>query len=116
MLRRQFAGCSQATVSLFGIHRFFEDALVEATIEMTCRVGLQGSGSARLVHAASQFDCDILLVCNERTANAKNVMEVMRLPARAGAKVMIQAVGRDDAAAVKVIAALLSARLIHTNA
>lgn len=88
---------------------FFEDAVVEATIEMTCRVGLQGSGSARLVHAASQFDCDILLVCNERTANAKNVMEIMRLPARAGAKVMIQAVGRDDAAAVKVIAALLSA-------
>jgi len=83
------------------------DVVVEATIEITSRVGLQGSGSARLALAASQFESDILLVCNARQANAKNVMEVMALPIRAGTEIKIKAVGPDEAAAAKTLAALL---------
>ena len=83
------------------------DVVVEATIEITSRVGLQGSGSARLALAASQFESDILLVCNARQANAKNVMVVMALPIRAGTEIKIKAVGPDEAAAAKTLAALL---------
>lgn len=75
---------------------------------MTGRSGLQGSGSARLALAASRFESDIVLVCDACRANAKRVMEVMRLPARAGTKVRIQAVGPDAAAAVEMCAALLA--------
>ncbi|WP_416046740.1 HPr family phosphocarrier protein [Cupriavidus basilensis] len=82
--------------------------MVDATIEMTNRTGLQGRGSARLTFTATQFESEILLVSNDCTANAKNVMEVMRLSARAGTQVRIQATGPDELAAVKVIAALLS--------
>ncbi|MGT2492211.1 HPr family phosphocarrier protein [Cupriavidus basilensis] len=45
---------------------------------------------------------------NDCTANAKNVMEVMRLSARAGTEVHIQPPDRMRVAAVKVIAALLT--------
>ncbi|WP_426399107.1 HPr family phosphocarrier protein [Ralstonia sp. R-29] len=83
------------------------DVVTEATIEITSRVGLQGSGSARLALAASQFESDILLVCNARQANAKNVMDVMALPVRAGTEIKIKAVGPDQGAAAKTLAALL---------
>jgi phosphocarrier protein len=86
----------------------FEGEVVNATIEMTNRMGLQGRGSARLTFTAAQFESEILLVSNDCTANAKNVMEVMRLSARAGTQVRIQATGPDEVAAVKVIAALLT--------
>ncbi|EHP38478.1 phosphoryl transfer system, HPr [Cupriavidus basilensis OR16] len=75
---------------------------------MTNRLGLQGRGSARLTLTAAQFESEILLVSNDCTANAKNVMEVMRLSARVGTQVRIQATGPDEVAAVKVVAALLA--------
>lgn len=81
--------------------------MVEATIEITSRVSLQGSGSARLAVAAGRFESDILLICNARKANAKNVMEVMALPIRAGTEIKIRAVGPDEGAAAKTLAALL---------
>ncbi|GAB7541932.1 PTS phosphocarrier protein NPr [Cupriavidus sp. 8B] len=82
--------------------------MVDATIEMTNRMGLQGRGSARLSFTAAQFESEILLVSNDCSANAKNVMDVMRLSARVGTQVRIQATGPDEVAAVKVIAALLT--------
>jgi len=60
-----------------------------------------------LAFTASQFECEILLTSGPWVANAKNMMEVMRLSARAGTRVRIQADGVDEAAAVVTIAALL---------
>ena len=76
---------------------------------MASRVGLQGSGSARVALAARQFHSEVLLVCNDCRADAKDVMAVMRLSARAGTKVTIQAVGPDAVAAVQALATLLAA-------
>jgi phosphocarrier protein len=86
---------------------FFEGAVVEVTIEVTARNGFQGRNSARLAITASQFESEIRLTSDAWVANAKNVMEVMRLSARVGTRVRIQAVGPDEAAALVTIAALL---------
>jgi phosphocarrier protein len=86
-----------------------EESVETKTVEMASRVGLQGSGSARVALAARQFHSEILLVCNDCRADAKDVMAVMRLSARAGTKVTIQAVGPDAVAAVQALAALLAA-------
>ncbi|WP_342394091.1 HPr family phosphocarrier protein [Cupriavidus pinatubonensis] len=86
-----------------------EGAVETRTVEMASRVGLQGSGSARVALAASQFHSEILLVCHDCSADAKDVMAVMRLSARAGTKVTIQAAGPDEVAAVQALAALLAA-------
>jgi len=83
--------------------------VVEATIEVTCRVGLQGRGSARLAHAANQFQSNVLLVNDVCYVNPKDVMQVMRFSARAGTRVRVQATGPDEVAAVKLLAALLAA-------
>ncbi len=81
--------------------------MVEVTLEATARDGFQGRNSARLAFTANQFECKILLTSGPWIANAKNVMEVMRLSARVGTHLCIQADGVDEAAAVVTIAALL---------
>ncbi|WP_454739915.1 HPr family phosphocarrier protein [Cupriavidus necator] len=81
--------------------------MVEVTIEVTAKNGFQGRNSARLAFTANQFECEILLTSGPWVASAKNVMEVMRLPAPAGTHIRIQADGVDEAAAIVTIAALL---------
>ncbi|MBF6989490.1 MULTISPECIES: HPr family phosphocarrier protein [Cupriavidus] len=81
--------------------------MVEVTIEVTAGNGFQGRNSARLAFTANQFECKILLTSGPWIANAKNVMEVMRLSAQVGTHLGIQADGVDEAAAVVTIAALL---------
>ncbi|WP_084402680.1 HPr family phosphocarrier protein [Cupriavidus sp. amp6] len=90
------------------VHYFFDEgAVVEVTIEVTAKNGFQGRNSARLAFTANQFECQTLLTSGPWIANAKDVMEVMRLSARVGTHVRIQADGVDEAAAVVTIAALL---------
>jgi phosphocarrier protein len=81
--------------------------VVEVTIEVTARGGFQGRNSARLAFTANQFECQILLTSGAWIANAKSVMEVMRLSVRVGTHLRIQADGADEAAAIVTIAALL---------
>jgi len=81
--------------------------VVEVTVEVTANTEFQGRNSARLAFTANQFECTILLTSGQWVANAKDVMEVMRLSARAGTHVRVGAEGVDEAAAVVTIAALL---------
>ncbi|ABF11526.1 phosphocarrier protein HPr [Cupriavidus metallidurans] len=83
--------------------------MVEKSIVVTSSIGLQGRGSARLAHAANQFESDLLLVNDVCIVNAKDVMQVLRFSARAGSRVRVQASGSDEAAAVKRLVALLTA-------
>lgn len=99
-------GFSTRVVRGFG---YLEGAVVEKSIEVTSQIGLQGRGSARLAHAANQFQSDVLLVNEVCSVNAKDVMQVMRFSARAGTWVRVQATGPDEAAAVKLLVALLTA-------
>lgn len=86
--------------------------MVEVTIEPPARDAFQGRNSARLAFVASQFECDVLLTSGAWVANAKDVMEVMRLSARAGSHIRIQATGPDEAAALVTIAALLRGKTL----
>jgi phosphocarrier protein len=85
-----------------------EESVETKTVEIASRVGLQGSGSARVALVANQFRSQILLVCNDCWADAKDVMAVMRLSARAGTIVTIQANGADEVAAAKALTAVLA--------
>lgn len=83
--------------------------MAEVTIEITGGNGYQGRGrkSARLAFTANQFESEIILTSGAWVANAKDVMDVMRLSARAGTRVTIHAAGPDETAALVTIAALL---------
>ncbi|MHA6848794.1 HPr family phosphocarrier protein [Ralstonia syzygii] len=87
------------------VHFLDGGTVVEATLKVTARNEFQGRNAARVAFTANQFACEILLTNGSRVANAKNVMEVMRLSARAGTQIRIQAAGPDEAVAVATIAA-----------
>ncbi|MDW3688117.1 HPr family phosphocarrier protein [Cupriavidus sp. CV2] len=99
-----FPACPASTL----YRGFTEGDVVEATIEMSSPHGLQGRRATRLTTTASQFECNIQLSSNDCTADAKNVSEVMRLSARAGLRLRIQASGADESVALRVICALLT--------
>jgi phosphocarrier protein len=101
------AGRAVPRKRVLGAPLFDEGAVVEVTIEVAAGTTFQGRNSARLAFTANQFECEILLTSGPWVANAKHVMEVMRLSARAGTHIRIQADGVDEAAAVVTIAALL---------
>lgn len=76
-------------------------------IEVAARDAFQGRNSARLALTAGRFESEILLAGADWVANAKDVMQVMRLSARAGTHLRVRAVGPDEAAALVTVAALL---------
>ena len=63
------------------------------------RYGLHARPIGRLVEVARRYQANLDLVCGERTANGRSVLELMTLGATQGATVVLKAVG-DDAEAL----------------
>lgn len=81
--------------------------MVEASIQVSGRWGLNGHESARLAVGAARFASDIVCMANGRSVNAKDVMSVMSLRVKPGAHVRILAAGSDEIAALKALSAIL---------
>jgi phosphocarrier protein HPr len=82
--------------------------VIEASIHVSARWGLNGEESARLTVCAGRFASDIVCMANGRSANAKDVMSVMSLGAPPGTSVRILATGPDELAAVEALSAILT--------
>ncbi|MFP3183316.1 MAG: HPr family phosphocarrier protein [Paraburkholderia sp.] len=81
--------------------------VVEALIQVDGQWGLDGQGSARFAVSAARFASEIVCMANGRSVNAKDVMSVMSLRARAGTQVRILATGPDETAALEALSAVL---------
>lgn len=75
---------------------------------ITNRLGLHARASAKLTKLAGTFVADIHLTRNGRRVNAKSIMGVMMLAAGMGAEVELEAVGADEAEAIKALSALVN--------
>jgi phosphocarrier protein HPr len=82
--------------------------VVEASIHVGARWGLNGEELARLAVCAARFASEIICMANGRSVNAKDVMSVMSLRARPGTRVRILATGPDERAAVEALSAILN--------
>ncbi|TDF67046.1 HPr family phosphocarrier protein [Cupriavidus sp. L7L] len=69
--------------------------MVEATIDGLAGLIFQGRSSARLSLAASRFASSIMLATASGSANARDVMAVMRLRVPPGTPLRIRADGPD---------------------
>lgn len=83
--------------------------MIEASVQVGGRSGLDGRRSARLAVGAAQFASDILCMANGRTVNGKDVMSLMSLRVRAGASLRIAADGPDERAALDSLSAIVAA-------
>ena len=72
--------------------------------------GLEARPIAVLVQVASQFESSIYLEADEKRVNAKSIMGMMTLALKAGEKLIVEAVGSDEEAAIEGIEKYISGK------
>ena len=70
--------------------------------------GLEARPIAVLVQVASQFESSIYLESGEKRVNAKSIMGMMTLALNAGEKLVVEANGNDEEAAIAGIEKYIS--------
>ena len=81
--------------------------MAERDIEIINKLGLHARASAKLTQTASQCQAEVWLSRNGRRINGKSIMGVMMLAAARGARIRIETIGDDDAAAMSALVALI---------
>lgn len=81
--------------------------MIQQELEIINKLGLHARASAKFTQLAAKYQSDVWLTRNGRRINAKSIMGVMMLAAGKGAKVTLEADGKDEEAAVAALAALV---------
>ncbi len=68
--------------------------------------GLHTRPSTELVKCTSKFSCEIQLICNEMTVNAKSILGILMLAASRGTQIIIEASGSDAQEAIEAVVKL----------
>ena len=78
--------------------------------EMEVRLagGLEARPIAVLVQVASQYESSIYLEADGKRVNAKSIMGMMTMALKAGEKMVVEANGSDEAAAIEGIEKYIS--------
>lgn len=84
--------------------------MITKELEIINKLGLHARASTKLTQTASQFASEVWISRNDRKVNAKSIMGVMMLAAGRGSKVMIEASGADEAAAIDALTTLIQSR------
>ena len=71
--------------------------------EVINKLGIHARPAAKIVKAASRFDCSITLTVDGDSVNAKSIMGVMTLAACRGSIIEIEADGADEKEAIQSI-------------
>ena len=65
-------------------------------IEITNKLGLHLRAATKLVQLASEFEAAITISCNDQSADAKSIMDVLMLAAIVGTMVKIEVSGDNS--------------------
>ncbi len=82
--------------------------MISREVTITDEVGLHARPAARFVKLANGFAADITVARGERSANAKSLVDILKLEAGQGATVTIEAEGEDAERAVDELVAQLA--------
>lgn len=82
---------------------------VRQAVEIVHEVGLHARPAAQFVKAAGGFTAQVTVRRGERTANARSLLQVLKLEAGQGAEVVIEADGPDAEDAVATLTGMLRA-------
>jgi phosphotransferase system HPr (HPr) family protein len=75
--------------------------MVEAQVTISLESGLHARPAAQLVKAANGFQSQIQICYQEKTVNAKSMLEVMRIAVPQGETVVFKVSGPDETAALQ---------------
>lgn len=74
------------------------------------RLGLHARAASKLVNKASEFQCNVSMVRDDRRVNAKSIMGVLMLAAPLGTELLIECDGPDEQQALESLVALVHDR------
>jgi phosphotransferase system HPr (HPr) family protein len=84
-----------------------DERACEVAATLPNRAGLHARSAAQVVKAAAAFRATVTLALAGRTANARSLMDLLRLGARQGHTLRIRAVGPDAEAAAGAIRTMI---------
>jgi phosphotransferase system HPr (HPr) family protein len=84
--------------------------MITKEIVINIPTGLEARPVALLVQVASQYECSIHVVSEEKRVNAKSIMGMMSMGISAGEKVTVIADGVDEKQAIENIEKYLSSK------
>jgi len=82
-------------------------AMVEKTVEVKMKTGLQARQAALFVQEANRFSADVFLKKDERQVNAKSIMGIMSLAVARGTSITLMADGVDEDKAIDTLSELV---------
>ena len=82
--------------------------MIEKETTVGAEEGLHARPAAQFVKTAKGFSSEIMVVKDDKEANAKSSMKIMTLAAKKGDEIVIRAEGEDAQEAVEALAELIS--------
>lgn len=76
---------------------------VSATLTIRNRYGLHQRPAMKVIETATKFESDITLMKDDKSCNAKSIIDVIMLAAECGSTLTVEAEGRDAEDAVKAL-------------
>lgn len=81
-----------------------------ATLTILNALGLHARPSAKISNLANRFQSKILLTINDKTIDAKSIMQVMMLAAGQGSTLALETEGTDEDEALTAMIELFNSR------
>ncbi len=82
--------------------------MLEKQVKIINKLGLHLRAATKLVQLASEFEAEILISCDEQTADAKSIMDVLMLAAIIGTIVNIKVIGDNQEEEQKIMEKMVS--------
>jgi phosphocarrier protein len=83
---------------------------LSATVPIANKLGLHARAAAKLVEAAARFQSVIQIRKDDETVDARSILGLMMLNARAGSEIEVTAEGSDAGEALAAVVALIQAK------
>lgn len=84
--------------------------MIEKNVTIINKLGLHARAAAKLIGVTGKFGCDIKIIKDGKTVDAKSIMAIMMLAASQGTDLIIQTDGADESAAMEAVIEIINNR------
>jgi phosphocarrier protein HPr len=88
----------------------FREGAVVRRLEICNRKGLHARASAKFVQTVEKFDADVRVMRGGEIVGGTSIMGLMMLAASPGTSITVEATGKDAAAVIDALTALINSR------
>ena len=82
--------------------------MISRSVQIVNKLGLHARPSAMLVSTAAKFQSEVFFTKEGLRVNGKSIMGVMMLAAEAGAELLVEITGPDEAAALEAVVQVIA--------